>query len=114
VAHQRKNGGALKVALGSHQIEFDGRSATGVGVAPDRANAAEQKLRDEAVKARDEAVKLRDEASSCARRRSSARTVVEAAPDGCWILDEQRRPDRRRNARVLPHVRLQPRRSCSA
>ena len=85
VAHQRKNGGALKVALGSHQIEFDGRSADLVSAYDlTEQTAAEQKLRDEAVKLRDEAVKLRKETVS-------ARTVVEAAPDGCWILDSNGR-----------------------
>src|SRR5262245_25730145 len=49
VAHRRKDGGALKVSLGSHEIEFDGRSADLVS-AYDLADhaAAEQKLRDEA------------------------------------------------------------------
>ena len=92
VAHQRKNGGALKVALGSHQIEFDGRSADLVSAYDlTEQTAAEQKLRDEAVKARDEAVKLRDEAVKLRKETVSARTVVEAAPDGCWILDSNGR-----------------------
>jgi len=92
VAHQRKNGGALKVALGSHQIEFDGRSADLVSAYDlTEQTAAEQKLRDEAVKLRDEAVKARDEAVKLRKETVSARTVVEAAPDGCWILDSNGR-----------------------
>jgi PAS domain S-box-containing protein len=78
VAHQRKDGRGLKVALSSHQIEFDGRSADLVSAydLTERA-AAEQQLREEAVNLRKETV--------------SARTLVEAAPDGCWILDSNGR-----------------------
>jgi PAS domain S-box-containing protein len=74
VAHQRKDGGGLKVALALHEIEFDGRSADLVSAydLTERA-ATERKLRDEAADLRKEAV--------------TARTLVEAAPDGCWILD---------------------------
>jgi PAS domain S-box-containing protein len=78
IAHQRKNGGSLKVALDSHEIEFDGRSADLVSAydLTERA-AAEQKLREEAVTLRKETI--------------STRTLVEAAPDGCWILDSNGR-----------------------
>jgi PAS domain S-box-containing protein len=78
VAHRRKDGGALRLALGSHEIEFDGRSADLVSAydLTERA-AAEQKLRDEAVTLRKETI--------------STRTLVEAAPDGCWILDSNGR-----------------------
>jgi PAS domain S-box-containing protein len=74
VAHQRKDGSGLKVALALHEIEFDGRSANLVSAydLTERA-ATERKLRDEAAQLRKEAV--------------SSRTLVEAAPDGCWILD---------------------------
>jgi PAS domain S-box-containing protein len=67
VAHVRKDGSALKVALASHGIEFDGRNADLVSAydLTERV-ASERKLREDAV---------------------SARTLVEAAPDGCWILD---------------------------
>ena len=72
--HQRKDGGGLKVALALHEIEFDGRSANLVSAydLTERA-ATERKLRDEAADLRKEAV--------------TTRTLVEAAPDGCWILD---------------------------
>jgi PAS domain S-box-containing protein len=92
VAHRRKDGGALKVSLGSHEIEFDGRSADLVS-AYDLAEhtAAEQKLRNEAGKLRDEAGKLREEAVNLRKESVSARTLVEAAPDGCWILDSNGR-----------------------
>jgi PAS domain S-box-containing protein len=78
VAHQRKDGGGLKVALALHEIEFDGRSANLVSAydLTERA-ATERKLRDEATDLRKEAV--------------TARTLVEAAPDGCWILDSNGR-----------------------
>jgi len=78
VAHQRKDGGGLKVALALHEIEFDGRSADLVSAydLTERA-ATERKLRDEAADLRKEAV--------------TARTLVEAAPDGCWILDSNGR-----------------------
>jgi PAS domain S-box-containing protein len=78
VAHQRKDNSALKIALSSHEIEFDGRSADLVSAydLSERA-ATEQKLRDEAAKLRKDTV--------------SARTLVEAAPDGCWILDSNGR-----------------------
>jgi len=78
VAHQRKDGGSLKISLGSHEIEFDGRSADLVSAydLTERA-AAEQKLREETVTLRKETI--------------SARTLVEAAPDGCWILDSNGR-----------------------
>ena len=78
VAHQRKDGGSLKISLGSHEIEFDGRSADLVSAydLTERA-AAEQKLREEAVTLRKETI--------------STRTLVEAAPDGCWILDSNGR-----------------------
>src|SRR6185436_3837406 len=78
VAHQRKDGGGLKVALALHEIEFDGRSANLVSAydLTERA-ATERKLRDEAADLRKEAV--------------TARTLVEAAPDGCWILDSNGR-----------------------
>ena len=67
-----------KVALSTHEIEFDGRSADLVScLRPDRTHCDEHKLREEAVNLRKEAV--------------SARTVVEAAPDGCWILDSNGR-----------------------
>ena len=70
-AHVRKDGSALKVALRSHEIEFDGRSADLVSAYDlTERTAAERKLREEAV---------------------SARTLVEAAPDGCWILDSSGR-----------------------
>lgn len=67
VTHCRKDGAVLKVAVASHEIEFDGRSAHLVS-AYDLSErvAAERKLQDEAV---------------------AARALVEAAPDGCWILD---------------------------
>jgi PAS domain S-box-containing protein len=78
VAHQRKDGRPLKIALSSHQIEFDGRSADLVSAYDLTEHAAvEQKLREEAVNLRKETV--------------SARTLVEAAPDGCWILDSNGR-----------------------
>jgi PAS domain S-box-containing protein len=74
VAHRRKDGGALEVALALHEIEFDGRSADLVSAYDLTERAAlERKLRDEAAELRKEAV--------------SARTLFEAAPDGCWILD---------------------------
>ena len=78
VAHQRKDNSALKIALSSHEIEFDGRSANLVSAydLTERA-ATEQKLRDEAAKLRKDTV--------------SARTLVEAAPDGCWVLDSNGR-----------------------
>ncbi|HEY7639429.1 MAG TPA: HD domain-containing phosphohydrolase [Steroidobacteraceae bacterium] len=78
VAHQRKDGGGIKVALALHEIEFDGRSANLVSAydLTERA-ATERKLRDEADGLRKDAV--------------SARTLVEAAPDGCWILDSNGR-----------------------
>jgi PAS domain S-box-containing protein len=78
VAHQRKDGGGLKVALALHEIEFDGRSADLVSAydLTERA-ATERKLRDEAADLRKAAV--------------TARTLVEAAPDGCWILDSNGR-----------------------
>jgi len=78
IAHQRKDGGSLKISLGSHEIEFDGRSADLVSAydLTERA-AAEQKLREETVTLRKETI--------------SARTLVEAAPDGCWILDSNGR-----------------------
>ena len=78
VAHQRKDNSALKIALSSHEIEFDGRSADLVSAydLSERA-ATEQKLRDEAAKLRKDTV--------------SARTLVEAAPDGCWVLDSNGR-----------------------
>jgi PAS domain S-box-containing protein len=78
IAHRRKDGGALKVSLGLHEIEFDGRSADLVSAydLTERA-AAEQKLREEAVALRKETI--------------STRTLVEAAPDGCWILDSNSR-----------------------
>ncbi|HKU40827.1 MAG TPA: HD domain-containing phosphohydrolase [Polyangiales bacterium] len=78
VAHRRKDGGGLKVALALHEIEFDGRSADLVSAydLTERA-ATERKLRDEAADLRKEAV--------------TARTLVEAAPDGCWILDSNGR-----------------------
>jgi PAS domain S-box-containing protein len=78
ISHRRKNGGPLKVALESHEIEFDGRSADLVSAydLTERA-AAEQKLREEAVALRKETI--------------STRTLVEAAPDGCWILDSNGR-----------------------
>jgi PAS domain S-box-containing protein len=74
VAHQRKDGAGLKVALALQEIEFDGRSANLVSAydLTERA-ATERKLRDEATELRKEAV--------------TTRTLVEAAPDGCWILD---------------------------
>jgi PAS domain S-box-containing protein len=74
IAHQRKDGSGLKVALALHEIEFDGRSADLVSAydLTERA-ATERKLRDEAADLRKEAV--------------TTRTLVEAAPDGCWILD---------------------------
>lgn len=67
VTHCRKDGAVLKVAAASHEIEFDGRSAQLVS-AYDLSErvAAERKLQDEAV---------------------AARALVEAAADGCWILD---------------------------
>jgi PAS domain S-box-containing protein len=78
IAHQRKDGGSLKVSLGAHEIEFDGRSADLVSAydLTERA-AAERKLREEAVTLRKETI--------------STRTLVEAAPDGCWILDSNGR-----------------------
>jgi PAS domain S-box-containing protein len=78
IAHRRKDGGALKVSLGLHEIEFDGRSADLVSAydLTERA-AAEQKLREEAVALRKETI--------------STRTLVEAAPDGRWILDSNSR-----------------------
>jgi PAS domain S-box-containing protein len=78
VAHQRKDGKQLLVALSSQEIEFDGRAADLVSCydLSERA-AAEHKLREEAVNLRKEAV--------------TARTLVEAAPDGCWILDSNGR-----------------------
>jgi PAS domain S-box-containing protein len=74
VAHQRKDGGGIKIALATHEIEFDGRAADLVCAydVTERA-ATERKLRDEADGLRKEAV--------------SARRLVEAAPDGCWVLD---------------------------
>jgi PAS domain S-box-containing protein len=67
VAHRRKDGGVLDVALASQEIEFDGRSAHLV-CAYDLSErvATERKLQEEAV---------------------AGRALVEAAPDGCWILD---------------------------
>ena len=61
VAHQRKDGSALKVALGSQEIEFDGRSADlGFGVRRDDA--------------------LPRPSTSCARKRTScARTQTSCA-----------------------------------
>jgi len=74
VAHRRKDGSALKVAVSTQQIEFDGRSADLVSAYDVTGHATnEQKLREEADKLRKETV--------------SARSLVEAAPDGCWILD---------------------------
>jgi CheY-like chemotaxis protein/PAS domain-containing protein len=71
VAHRRKDGSALSVALALHEIEFDGRSADLVSAYDLTEHAAtERKLRDEAAGLRKEVV--------------SARTLVEAAPDGCW------------------------------
>ncbi len=70
-AHQRKDGTALKVALATQEIEFDGRSADLVSAYDLTGQlASERKLREEAV---------------------SVRTLLEAAPDGCWILDSNGR-----------------------
>ena len=78
VAHRRNDGSALSVALALHEIEFDGRSADLVSAYDLTEHAAtERKLRDEAAGLRKEVV--------------SARTLVEAAPDGCWILDSNGR-----------------------
>jgi PAS domain S-box-containing protein len=78
VAHRRKDGGQLLVSLRSHEIEFDGRAADLVSCYDlTERTAAEHKLREEAVNLRKEAV--------------TARTLVEAAPDGCWILDSNGR-----------------------
>ncbi|HKU16589.1 MAG TPA: HD domain-containing phosphohydrolase [Steroidobacteraceae bacterium] len=65
-AHQTKAGRALQVALASQEIEFDGRSADLVSAydLTERA-AAERELRESA---------------------SAGRSLIEAAPDGCWIL----------------------------
>jgi PAS domain S-box-containing protein len=78
VAHQRKDGGQLQVALKSHEIEFDGRAADLVSCydLSERATV-ETRLREEAAKLRKESV--------------TARTLVEAAPDGCWVLDSNGR-----------------------
>ena len=85
IAHQRKDGGQLQVSLRSHEIEFDGRAADLVSCYDlSERTAAEHKLREEAVNLRKEAVNLRQEAVT-------ARTLVEAAPDGCWILDSNGR-----------------------
>ena len=74
VAHQRKDGSKLKVAINTQEIEFDGRSADLVSAYNlTEVTANEHKLREEAANLRKEAV--------------TARTLVEAAPDGCWILD---------------------------
>ncbi|HKU36815.1 MAG TPA: PAS domain S-box protein, partial [Polyangiales bacterium] len=78
IAHQRKDGAGLKVAVASHEIEFDGRSANLVSAYDlTERSATERKLREEAVNLRKEAV--------------TARTLVEAVPDGCWILDSNGR-----------------------
>ena len=78
VAHQRKDGGQLQVALKSHEIEFDGRAADLVSCYDlSERSAVETKLREEAANLRKESV--------------TARTLVEAAPDGCWILDSNGR-----------------------
>jgi PAS domain S-box-containing protein len=78
VAHQRKDGKQLLVALSSHEIEFDGRAADLVSCYDlSERVAAEHKLREEALNLRKQAV--------------TARTLVEAAPDGCWILDSNGR-----------------------
>jgi PAS domain S-box-containing protein len=74
VAHQRKDGRALNVAIASHEIEFDGRSAELVS-AYDLSGRAEAER------------KLREEAAGLRKEAAGARTLVEAAPDGCWILD---------------------------
>jgi len=78
IAHQRKDGSGLKVAVALREIEFDGRSADLVSAydLTERA-ATERQLRDEAADLRKEAV--------------TARTLLEAAPDGCWILDSNGR-----------------------
>ena len=79
LAHQRKDASALKVALASHEIEFDGRSADLVSAYDlTERTANERKLREETER------KLREESIS-------VRTLVEAAPDGCWILDSNGR-----------------------
>jgi PAS domain S-box-containing protein len=78
IAHRRKDAGQLQVALRSHEIEFDGRAADLVSCYDlTERTAAEHQLREEAVNLRKEAV--------------TARTLVEAAPDGCWILDSDGR-----------------------
>jgi len=78
VAHLRKDGGALKVALASHEIEFDGRGADLVSAYDLSERAATER-------------KLREEADGLRKDAASARTLVEAAPDGCWILDSNGR-----------------------
>lgn len=78
VAHLRKNGGALKVALALHEIEFDGRSANLVSAYDLSERAAIER-------------KLRDEADGLRKEAGAARTLVEAAADGCWILDSNGR-----------------------
>jgi PAS domain S-box-containing protein len=67
VTHRHKDGAALRIALASHEIEFDGRSADLVSAYDLSAHVAtERKLQEQA---------------------GAGRALLEAAADGCWILD---------------------------
>jgi PAS domain S-box-containing protein len=102
--HRRKDGAALALSIDGHEIEFDGRSADLVCAVDltervaherrqkDEADARERRLGEEAA-ARER--QLKEEAQARERQLSeeagAGRAVLEAAADGCWILDSEGR-----------------------
>jgi PAS domain S-box-containing protein len=102
--HRRKDGAALTLSIDGHEIEFDGRSADLVCAVDltervvrerrqkEEADARERRLSEEAG-ARER--QLKQEAQARERQLSeeagAGRAVLEAAADGCWILDSEGR-----------------------
>ena len=113
--HRRKDGAPLTLSIGGHEIEFDGRSADLVcafdlteRVERERRKQQEADARErslgEQFAARERSLaeelaarerKLKEEAEARERKvreeAGAGRAVLDAAADGCWILDSDGR-----------------------
>jgi PAS domain S-box-containing protein len=98
--HRRRDGAALILSIGTHEIEFDGRNADLVCAFDLTARAADERRKTEEAHARERRIgedaaarerKLKEEADARERQlreeAGAGRALLEAAADGCWILD---------------------------
>jgi PAS domain S-box-containing protein len=98
--HRRKDGAPLTLSIAGHEIEFDGRSADLVCAFDLTERVERERLQKQEADARERSLgeelaarqrKLKEEAEARERQlreeAGAGRALLDAAADGCWILD---------------------------